>query len=269
MFSFCKMQGTGNDFVLWDGTEEANFEYSLSVLTKFLCDRRYGVGADGVILLEKSETADFKMRIFNQDGTEAEMCGNGIRCLAKYAFEKKKIDQKQFSVETLAGIKKVTLELENEKVLSVKVDMGEVEFENLTYIVEIENQSYKVYPISLGNPHAVCFVKNIEKFEIEKVGAILENYKYFPYKTNVEFVEIVDSKNIKMRVWERGVGETNSCGTGACAGSMIAMHENCVEDTVDVSLKGGTLHIDYDKNENRVYLSGPAEMVFEGKIENM
>ena len=268
MFSFCKMQGTGNDFVVIDCTEN-EFDYSLPVLSKYLCDRHYGVGADGMILLDKSETADFKMRIFNHDGTEAEMCGNGIRCLAKFIFDKHKTDKTKFSIETLAGIKEVELELENQKVLSVKVNMGEVEIDYLKYIIEIDEKQYEVHPISMGNPHAVCFVKDVEHFNVEKIGSILENYKYFPNKTNVEFVEILDRENIKVRVWERGVGETNSCGTGSCASSVIAMNEKLVENKVTVHLNGGKLQVGYDKTDHMVQLIGPAETVFEGKIEMM
>lgn len=268
MFSFCKMQGIGNDFVVIDCTEN-EFQYSLEVLSQFLCNRHYGVGADGVILVDKSEIADFKMRIFNSDGTEAQMCGNGIRCLAKYVFEKQKTDKAEFAIETLAGVKKVKLEVENQTVISVKVNMGEPEIENLQYIIEIENKQYKVHPISMGNPHAVCFVKDVEQFEVEKIGPILENYKYFPHKTNVEFVEIVDDKNVKIRVWERGVGETNACGTGACAGAMIAIKEKLIGSDVTVNLKGGNLQIHYDKAENIVEMTGEAQMVFEGKIEMM
>ena len=268
MFSFCKMQGTGNDFVIIDCMKN-EFEYSLPVLAKYLCDRHYGVGGDGIILIYKSEIADFKMRIFNQDGTEAEMCGNGIRCFAKYVFEKKITDKTDFSIETLAGIKKVKLKLENEKVISVRVNMGEPEFNNLKYIIEIEQKQYEVYPVSMGNPHAVCFVKNVSEFPVEKIGPILENYKYFPKKTNVEFVEIVNNKNIKVRVWERGVGETNSCGTGACASSMIAISEKFTSNELTVELNGGKLNVFYNKEDDTIELAGPAETVFEGQIEMM
>ncbi len=268
MFSFCKMQGTGNDFVMIDCMEN-QFEYSLPILANYLCDRHYGVGADGIILMDKSDKADFKMRIFNHDGTEAEMCGNGIRCVAKYVFEKNKIDKTEFSIETLAGIKKIKLELENKKVIAITVNMGEPEWDNLKYIIEIDEKQYQVYPISMGNPHAVCFVKNVDEFEVEKIGSILEHYKYFPKQTNVEFVQILDKKNIKVRVWERGVGETNSCGTGACASCMIAMNEKFTDNDVMVELKGGKLQVCYDKVENMVSLKGPAELVFEGNIEIM
>ena len=268
MFSFSKMQGTGNDFVIIDCTDN-KFEYSLPVLAKYLCDRHYGVGADGVILIYESEIADFKMRIFNQDGTEAEMCGNGIRCFSKYVFEKHKIDKTYFLVETLAGIKKVKLNLENEKVMTVEVNMGEPVIDNIKYMIEIEEKQYLVYPISMGNPHVICFVKDVDNFEVEKIGPIIENYKYFANKTNVEFVQIIDENNIKVRVWERGVGETNSCGTGACASTMIAINEKLTENEVTVNLKGGKLDIKYNEEEGNVYLKGPAEIVFEGKIETM
>lgn len=268
MFSFCKMHGIGNDFVLIDCMEN-KFDYRLDVLAEYLCDRNYGVGADGVILMDESKVADFKMRIFNQDGTEAEMCGNGIRCFAKYVFEKNKTDKTEFSIETLAGIKEIKLELENQKVMGITVNMGKPEIDNIKYIIEVDEKQYQVHPIGMGNPHAVCFVKNVDEFDVEKIGPILENYKYFPNKTNVEFVEILDDENIKVRVWERGVGETNACGTGACASSMIAIHEKFTKNKVNVNLKGGKLEIDYDKKTDAVYLKGPAEMVFEGEIEMM
>ena len=268
MFSFCKMQGTGNDFVIIDCIDN-EFEYSLPVLSEYLCDRHYGIGSDGIILIYDSEIADFKMRIFNQDGTEAEMCGNGIRCFSKYVFEKHKIDKTEFLIETLAGIKKVKLILENEKVMSVEVNMGEPIIDNIKYMIEINGKQYLIYPISMGNPHAICFVKDVENFDVEKIGPIIESYKYFTNKTNVEFVQIIDKNNIKVRVWERGVGETKSCGTGACASSMIAINERLLEAEVAVELKGGKLDIKYDKDEENIYLKGPAEMVFEGEIEMM
>ena len=268
MFSFYKMQGTGNDFIVLDCIDN-KFEYSLPVLSKYLCDRHYGVGADGVILIYESEIADFKMKIFNHDGTEAEMCGNGIRCFAKYVYEKNRINKTEFLIETLAGIKKVKLNLENEKVLSVQVNMGEPQISNLKHLVEIDKIQYLLYPVSIGNPHAVCFVEDVENVDVEKIGPILENYKYFPNKTNVEFVQIIDKNNIKVRVWERGVGETNSCGTGSCASSIVCINENLTENLVTVQLKGGNLNVQYNKENNNLKLIGTAEEVFEGKIEMM
>lgn len=268
MFSFCKMHGTGNDFVVIDCTEN-EFEYSLPILAKYICDRHYGVGGDGIILIYESEVADFKMRILNSDGTEAEMCGNGIRCFAKYVFEKNKTQKTEFFIETLAGIKKVKLNLENQKVVSVEVNMGEPVISNIKYMVEVDKMQYLLYPVSIGNPHAICFVKDVEEVDIEKIGPILENYKYFPNKTNVEFVQIIDKKNIKIRVWERGVGETNSCGTGACSSAIIAINEGLIENNVTVELKGGKLEVKYNEKDNSVELKGTAEMVFEGKIKMM
>lgn len=268
MFYFCKMHGTGNDFVIIDCINK-KFEYSLPIMAKYLCDRHYGVGADGIILIYESQVADFKMRIMNKDGTEAEMCGNGIRCFAKYVFEKGKIYKTEFSIETLAGIKNVKLNIENKKVISVEVNMGEPVIGNIKYMLEIDKRQYLLYPISMGNPHAICFVKDVEKLELEKIGPIIENYKYFPNKTNVEFVQIISEKKIKIRVWERGVGETNSCGTGACSSAVIAMNENLIEDEVVVELKGGNLDIEYNKEKKCVKLKGEAEMVFEGQIEMM
>lgn len=268
MFYFSKMQGIGNDFVIIDCMKN-EFEYSLEVLAKYLCDRHYGVGADGVIFIYESEIADFKMRIFNMDGSEAEMCGNGIRCLAKYVFEKGLTEKQEFSVETLAGIKNVKLELENKKVMFVEVNMGNPDLNNIKYVIEIDGDSFCVYPISMGNPHAVCFVENIETFPVEKIGKILENYKYFPNKTNVEFVQVIDKTNIKSRIWERGVGETNACGTGACASAVIAMQKKYTENEVTVDLKGGKLFIKFDKDTEEVFLKGEAEFVFDGQINMM
>ena len=268
MFSFCKMQGCGNDFVVVNCIEN-EFEYSLPILSKYLCDRTYGVGADGVILIYKSEVADFKMRIWNQDGTEAEMCGNGIRCLAKYVYEKKLFAKDEMTIDTLAGVKNVKLELDNDKVMSVTVNMGKPQISNLNYIIEIDDFQYQVHPVSMGNPHAVCFVKNVDEFDVKKAGPILENYKYFPNKSNIEFVEIIDNATIKVRVWERGVGETKSCGTGACASAIVSISEQYVENDVVVKLEGGDLNIHYDKEKKFIELKGEAEIVFEGNIEMM
>ncbi len=271
MFSFSKMQATGNDFIIINYLEN-NLEYSYKLLAQFLCDRHYGVGADGILIIEKSEIADFKMKIFNKDGSEAEMCGNGIRCFSKYVYENRLINEEEFLIETLAGIKKVKLSIEGETVISVEVDMGVpiFELENIP-VIYLENnykgkifiENIEVYPVSLGNPHTVCFVDNLDKVDIGKYGKLIEDYKYFPNKTNVEFVQIIDNNNIKIRVWERGVGETLSCGTGACATAVIANKYKKVNNNLNVELSGGNLKISYD---NTVKLKGPAEIVFEGKI---
>lgn len=272
MFYFSKMQATGNDFIVINYLE-SKLEYSFKLLTNFLCDRHFGVGADGVIILEESKVSDFKMRIFNKDGTEAEMCGNGIRCFAKYVYEKNLIKKEEFYIETLAGVKKVKLEIEGNTVISVSVDMGKPCFQldkiPVIYLddKEIEKiiiDGFEVYPVSIGNPHSVCFVENLENFNIEKYGKIIEDYKYFPNKTNVEFVQIIDKKNIKMRVWERGVGETLACGTGACASAVISSKYKSTDSDVIVDLLGGKLEINCLEN---IILKGNAEFVFEGKID--
>lgn len=272
MFFFSKMQATGNDFIVINYLEN-KLEYSYRLLAKFLCDRHFGVGADGVLIVEESKVSDFKMRIFNQDGTEAEMCGNGIRCFAKYLYEKKITDKKEINIETLGGIKKVKLDVEGNTVIKVSVDMGEpiFDFEKIPVIYQeddlggkIHIENFEIYPVSLGNPHAVCFVDNLKEFDIQRYGKMIEEYKYFPNKTNVEFVEIVDNKNIKMRVWERGVGETLACGTGACASGVIANKYKSTESKLIVDLLGGKLEVE---NSNNIILKGESEFVFEGKIE--
>lgn len=272
MFFFSKMQGTGNDFIVLNYLEN-KLEYSFKLLSKFLCDRHYGVGADGVLIVEESKKSDFKMRIFNQDGTEAEMCGNGIRCFAKYLYEKKITNKKELTIETLVGEKNIKLEVEGDTVIKVSVDMGEAIFDldKIPAIYQeefnegkIHIENFDIYPISMGNPHAVCFVDNLEEINIQKYGKLIEEYKYFPNKINVEFVEIVNKKNIKMRVWERGVGETLACGTGACAASVISNKYKSTDSEIIVDLLGGKLETQISKN---VILKGEAEFVFEGKIE--
>ena len=280
MIFFTKMQGTGNDFIIIDNREK-EIVYTYSRLSEFLCNRKFGVGADGVIFIEKSSIADSKMRIFNLDGSEAEMCGNGIRCLAKYLYEREIVKKQNMSIETLAGIKKVKLTVENKTVIGVNVDMGKPVFEyskipvifpNIvrkeleSLEIEFKNKKIYVFPISIGNPHAVCFVKNVNALNIEIFGKKIENYKYFPNKTNVEFVEIVNSKTIKMRVWERGVGETLSCGTGACAAAVVAYLKKFTNGEITVELLGGKVKVLYIEKENRVNLIGDSSFVFEGKI---
>jgi diaminopimelate epimerase len=221
------------------------------------------------------------MRIFNQDGTEAEMCGNGIRCLAKYLYEKELVKKINLKIETLAGIKEINLIVENKTVIGVKVDMGKAVFEyskipvifpNVVHKeiekleIKIDNECFIGYPISIGNPHFVCFVDNLENLDIKKIGPIIENYKYFPNRTNVEFVEIKNNKNIKMKVWERGVGETLGCGTGACASAVISYLKNKTNNEVIVELLGGKLKVIYLKNDKKILLIGDSYFIFDGEI---
>ena len=282
MILFSKMQGTGNDFVVINCLNQY-FSYSLNTLAKYLCNRNFGVGADGVIYIFKSSIADFKMRIFNSDGTEAEMCGNGIRCLGKYLYEKNVVTKTNFRIETASGIKDINLIVENKTVIGIKVNMGIPFFEAHripaylpreeyikkyhTISIDIDEQKYEFDLVSVGNPHAVCFVDDLTKIDICKIGKIVESYKYFPNKTNVEFVQIIDKSSIKIKVWERGVGNTISCGTGACASAICALNRSYVENSVNVELDGGKLHIDYEDNEKGIIMTGGAEFVFEGRID--
>ena len=279
MILFTKMQGTGNDFIIVNCIEQY-FKYSLDILSKYLCDRNFGIGGNGVIFLFKSYKADCKMRIFNSDGTEAEMCGNGIRCVAKYLYEKGIVHKNNIKIETKLDIKNIELILENRKLMKIKVKMSSPVFElnkipvflpkeNLNSEVHsakiiIDNIEYFLYFVSFDNPHAVCFMDDLEKVNISKIGKTIENYKYFPNKTNVEFVKIIDRKNIKIKVWERGVGETLSCGTGACAAAVCGIKKKLLDNDVNVEVLGGRLNV--IMKENDVYLIGDSEMVFEGKI---
>ena len=280
MIFFNKMHGTANDFIIINCINQ-QFRYSYNILTKFLCNRNLGVGADGVIFIFGSVSADYKMRIFNQDGTEALMCGNGIRCVAKYIYEN--IEKKEYlNIETGSGIKKIYINIENDKVKNVSVNIGKPILEKnkipvyLPYInskekinnmkIKLDEKEFKFFFISVGNPHAICFVEDINKIDVKKYGYIVENYKFFPNKTNVEFVQIVDENNIKVRVWERGVGETLSCGTGASSSAYIAIKHLNLNNNLNVELKGGNLRVHIDENED-IILTGPAENVFEGKID--
>ncbi len=280
MIFFTKMHGTGNDFILINCLKQ-KFNYSYSVFSKFLCNRNIGVGADGIIYIYSSKIADYKIRIFNSDGTEAEMCGNGIRCVGKYIYEN--IEQKEkLKIETNAGIKNLSLLIQNNKVKNVSVELGKIILEpnripvylpkelikkDINNVkIKIDKEEFKLYLVSIGNPHAVCFVENINSIDIKKYGSIIENYKYFPNKTNVEFVQIIDKKSIAIRVWERGVGETNSCGTGSACSSYVAIKKYNLDNNLTVQLKGGKLQIFVDK-ENDIVLTGPAENVFKGEID--
>ncbi|MBR2289286.1 MAG: diaminopimelate epimerase [Clostridia bacterium] len=281
MILFSKMQGTGNDFVVINCLNQY-FNYHLGSLANFLCNRNFGIGADGVIYLFQSSSADFKMRIFNKDGSEAEMCGNGIRVLGKFLYEKSITTKTEIRIETLAGIKTIELMVENKTVVNVRVNMGIPYFEASripaylpreemaktyhTISIEVEKENYDFDLVSMGNPHAVCFVEDLAKINIEKIGAFVETYKYFPSKTNVEFVQVVDRNNLKVKVWERGVGKTISCGTGACAASVCAMKRNLVNSNVTVQLDGGRLHIKNDE-KNGIEMTGGAEFCFEGRID--
>ncbi|MFN8577246.1 MAG: diaminopimelate epimerase [Candidatus Sericytochromatia bacterium] len=272
---FVKMQGCGNDFILVESSLIL-MDRDLSSLAKKMCDRNYGVGGDGLIIVHPSEKSDFRMQIINSDGSEPEMCGNGIRCFARYLDMSKKTDRKDLEIETLAGIIKPSIvEINNN--IQVKVDMGEPilkplevpvsGFDNLDKVVnqdlEIEGKVFKINAVSMGNPHCIIFVDDLDKVEFEHWGPIIEKFKTFPKKTNVEFVKIEDRNNLRVKVWERGAGATLACGTGACATLVAGVLNNICEKTANVHLPGGTLQIEW-RDDNRVIMTGPAEMSFAG-----
>lgn len=275
---FFKMQGLGNDYVYIDcinGKEPIDIKN----LTNRLSNRHFGVGSDGLILLCKSKVADLKMRMFNSDGSEAQMCGNGIRCVAKLAYELGLICEEITTIETLSGIKTLKLNIVNGKVKTVEVDMGapileatkipvsssaKIEDKKVKAEVKVKNRKIELTCVSMGNPHAVTFVNNIKNFKVAEYGPILENADIFPEKANIEFVEVVDKNNIKMRVWERGSGETLACGTGACSSVVASSLNGYTERKVNVQLLGGNLEIEWKPN-NHVYMTGPAVTVFKGE----
>lgn len=279
MKKFTKMQGLGNDYVYMDCTGEGQEIVDPSSLAKFVSNRHFGIGSDGLILICKSEVADFKMRMFNYDGSEAEMCGNGIRCVGKFVYDKGLTNKTILDIETLAGIKTLVLNVENNKVESVKVDMGEpiLSPEKIPVIAEttpVKNLTIPVLDkefiftcVSVGNPHAITIVEDLEEIEIEKYGPVIEKNEHFPKKINVEFIQIKDEATVKMRVWERGSGETMACGTGASAAAVACILNNYVNRNVEVELLGGNLQIEWNEQDNHIYMTGPAVTVFEGEIE--
>lgn len=274
MLKFTKMEGIGNDYIYFDGIHQ-NVPMNKEFIQK-ISNRNYGIGSDGMIVILNSEICDFKMRMFNLDGSEGKMCGNGIRCFSKYVYEHHLTDKTYLEIETLAGVKKVWLNVENGEVISVRVDMGEpiiktsdipCLFEKDTMIdeaVEVSGREYYVTSVSMGNPHAVIFVDDLD-FDISIIGKQLEHHPLYPEDVNVEFVVVVDESHIKMRVWERGSGETLACGTGACASMYASYLNKYCGSKVQVSLKGGTL--DIELKDGNIYMSGPARVSFEGTID--
>lgn len=275
---FTKMHGLGNDFVVVNNLEEKLPEEKLPELAQRWCDRRFGIGADGIVLVDVSKAAAFRMRIFNPDGSEAEMCGNGIRCLAKYVYDRRLHDDTTLTVETLAGVKTLRLSVKSKQVEAVRVDMGEPVFERQAIPMRGEGspvkgerlqaagRRFEVTCLSMGNPHCVTFVDDVDNFPVATVGPQIENHKAFPKRTNVEFVQPVSPSEIKMRVWERGAGETLACGSGASAAVVASVLNERTSRRVTVHLLGGDLLIEWG-GDNHVYMTGPAVEVFEGEIE--
>lgn len=276
MIKFTKMHGLGNDYVYIDAINQ-KIENESS-LAKFVSNRHFGIGSDGLILICKSEIADFKMRMFNSDGSEAEMCGNGIRCVGKFVYDKGLTNKTTVKIETLAGIKTLILNTKDGKVETARVDMGEpiLEAEKIPVIsteepvknleLEVENKKFKFTCVSMGNPHAITIVENTKEFDVEKYGKVLEIDKAFPKKANIEFAQIIDRQNINMRVWERGAGETLACGTGACATAVACNLNGLTDRKVNIELLGGTLNIEWNETDNHVYMTGPAVTVFDGEL---
>jgi diaminopimelate epimerase len=274
---FTKMEGCGNDYVYVNG-----FTYKIknpNKVSEFVSNRNFGIGSDGLIMVNPSDKADFRMNMYNADGSEGKMCGNGIRCVAKYVYDNKMTDKTTITVETLSGIKTLVLNVEDGKVKTVRVDMGSpiLKAKDVPVISEkeqvidepimIDNKEYKITCVSMGNPHAITFIDDTDSLDIESIGPKFEKNEIFPDRINTEFIQIVDRNTIKMRVWERGSGETLACGTGACASVVACVLNNLTENKVNVKLLGGDLFIEYNMEENTVYMTGPARVSFVGNID--
>ena len=274
---FTKMQGLGNDYVYVNCFEE-KIENPPAV-ARYVSDRHFGIGSDGLIMINPSEVADFEMEMYNADGSRGEMCGNGIRCVTKYVYDYGLTDKTQISVETLGGIKYLDLTVEDGKVVLVKVDMGKPELksdlipiisENEKVIdepIEVDGQVYHMTGVSMGNPHTVIYVDDVKNLDLEKIGPKFENHERFPKRINTEFVHCIDRNTVEMRVWERGSGETLACGTGACAVAVASILNNLTDTRVTVKLLGGDLQIEWDREKDHVFMTGPAKVVFDGVID--
>lgn len=259
---FTKMHGLGNDYLYVYGEPENPSELSIR-----LSERHFGAGSDGMIWISPSAVADFRMRIFNADGSEAKMCGNGIRCVGKYVYDKGYTDKKRITIETLSGIKTLTLKTSNGKVKSASVDMGNAVISS-DMTLTAGSDEITCMPVSMGNPHAVIFVSDAENVPLEKSGPLIEKHEAFPGGVNVEFVQVIDECTLRMRVWERGSGITMACGTGACASAAAAVRKGFCRhnDDIAVILDGGTLRINVD-DDFRITMTGPAETIYEGDVE--
>ena len=273
---FTKMQGLGNDYVYVNCFEEKID--NPPELARRISDRHFGVGSDGLIMINPSDRADFEMEMYNADGSRGEMCGNGIRCVAKYVYDYGLTDKTDISVETLGGIKYLELTVEDGKVRTVKVDMGKPELEPQKIPVKADGdkavdepilvggEEYRMTCVSMGNPHAVVFVGgDVRDFPLEEIGPKFESHERFPNRVNTEFVRVIDRHTAEMRVWERGSGETLACGTGACAVAVACVLNGLTEDEVTVRLLGGDLQSHWDREKDTVYMTGPAEVVFDGE----
>lgn len=274
---FTKMHGCGNDYVYVNGFTEKVADKPKAVVA--LSDRHFGIGSDGVIFINPSQQADFEMEMYNADGTRAEMCGNGIRCVGKYVYDHGMTDKTSITVESFGKVKYLDLTVENGKVVKVKVNMGKPELtakdvpvvsvheQVIDEEIIVKGKSYRMTCVSMGNPHAVVFMDDVEHLAIEEIGPYFENHERFPNRTNTEFVQVIDDSHVKMRVWERGTGETLACGTGCCATAVACVLNHLTGAHVTVQVLGGEIEIYWDQKENLVYMTGPAVTVFEGKTE--
>lgn len=279
---FTKMQGLGNDYVYVNCFKE-KIDNPPKV-AKIVSDRHFGIGSDGLIMINPSKVADFEMEMYNADGSRGEMCGNGIRCVAKYVYDYGLTDKTHISVETLGGIKYLDLTVKDGKVALVRVDMGEPELspEKIPIImkgysdetdrvlnaqIKVDGKEYHMTGVSMGNPHDVVYIDDVQGLDIEKIGPKFENHERFPQRINTEFARVIDRKTVEMRVWERGSGETLACGTGACAVAVASILNGYTEREVEIRLLGGNLQIEWNEEDNHVYMTGPATVVFDGEIE--
>ncbi len=274
---FTKMHGCGNDYVYVNGFQQ-EIDNPAKV-SEFISDRHMGIGSDGLIIIKPSKAADFAMAMYNADGSEGAMCGNGVRCIAKYVYEYGLTDKTEISLETKAGIKHLSLTVSDGKVSMVKVNMGSpilspkdipIESDKERVVnepIEVNGKEYRITAVSMGNPHAVVFVENTEELNLMELGPKFENHEIFPDRVNTEFVQVIDRKNVNMRVWERGSGETLACGTGTCATVVSCVLNGLTDNEVMVHLRGGDIMVKYDEEENIVWMTGPATVVFDGEIE--
>lgn len=283
---FTKMHGCGNDYVYVDCTKEVIPNISETAIR--VSDRHFGIGSDGLILIKASDVADFEMDMYNADGSRGKMCGNGIRCVAKYVYDHGLTDKTTITVNTLSGIKTLKLTIEDGKVSKVRVDMGEPELipaqvpvkasvlgladDRREAIVaeplEIKGRSYDITCVSMGNPHCITFIgEDVRDFPLEEVGPVFEKHELFPERVNTEFINVIDKDHLRMRVWERGSGETLACGTGACAVAVASYLNGFTGRSVDIELLGGHLEVVYDEKTNHVFMTGPATEVFSGEID--
>ena len=275
---FTKMHGCGNDYVYINGFSEKIPQEKKKDFVIKTSDRHFGVGSDGVIFINPSDIADFEMEMFNADGSRAEMCGNGIRCVAKYVYDHRLTDQKCFTIESFGKIKVMEITDKDGLAEFIKVDMGEPELradkvpvkspneEVVDETITVDGKDYKMTCVSMGNPHAVVFL-DPDDLQIESIGPSFENHERFPKRTNTEFVKILDKQNVRMRVWERGTGETLACGTGCCATTVACVLNGYTDDEITVHVLGGDIKVKWDRSDNHIYMTGPATTVFDGEIE--